>query len=216
MTTCNNVPSMTITIDEVRVALQQRLPGLPAQLRMSPPGRVTEQPAGATPREAGVLALLYSIEGELHFVLTRRTDRLGNHSGQISFPGGRRERDDVDLVATALREAREELGIDPAGVEIIGALTQLFVPPSNFVIHPVVGYMAVRPAFSPHPDEVAEVIEAPLAALLDPSIKVTVTRPLVSLNGQVVNAPAYQLAGHEVWGATAMVLSELEVLLTHT
>ncbi len=202
-----------LTIDRVRRALMQPLPGLPAQLRMSPPGRVITLPAGSMPREAGVLVLLYPSHGELHFVLTRRTDRLGNHSGQISFPGGRREAGDVDLAATALREANEELGIEAAGVEIIAMLTELYVPPSNYVIHPVVGLARQTPAFTPQPDEVAEVIETPLAQLLDPSIKGTVPRPLVSLQGQVVKAPAYRLAGHEVWGATAMVLSEFEALL---
>lgn len=205
-----------LTIDDVRRALQQPLPGLPAQLRMSPPGRMVTVPAGASPREAGVLVLLYPIQGELHFVLTRRNERLGNHSGQISFPGGRREPGDVDIVATALREANEELGILSAGIEIIGELTDLFVPPSNFVIHPIVAHVQHAPAFTPQPDEVSEVIEVCLRHLLDPSIKRAVPRPLLSLNGQVVKAPAYQLAGHDVWGATAMVLSELEVLLRQT
>jgi 8-oxo-dGTP pyrophosphatase MutT (NUDIX family) len=207
---------MTMTLDEVRHALLQPMPGLPAHLRMSPPGRLIAPPASAIPRDAGVLLLLYPFKGDLHFVLTRRTDRLGNHSGQISFPGGRREPGDVDLVATALREAQEELGIDPAGVEILSTLSELYVPPSNFVIHPVVAYAQARPAFMPQADEVAEVIEAPLAQLLDPTVKCVVARPLVSLNGQVVDAPAYRLAGHDVWGATAMVLSEFEILLRNT
>jgi 8-oxo-dGTP pyrophosphatase MutT (NUDIX family) len=202
-----------LTFDDVRRALRQPLPGLPAQLRMSPPGRVVALPAGVSPRDAGVLVLLYPIQGELHFVLTRRNDRLGNHSGQISFPGGRREPADVDIAATALREANEELGILSAGIEVIGELTQLYVPPSNFVIHPIVAFAQHAPAFTPQPDEVAEVIEVKLRRLLDPSIKHAVSRPLLSLNGQVVMAPAYRLAGHDVWGATAMVLSELEALL---
>lgn len=203
----------TVTLTDVRRALRQPLPGQPAQLRMSPPGRVIETPANATPRDAGVLLLLYPIAGALHFVLTRRTDRLGHHSGQISFPGGRREQDDVDIAATALREANEELGIDPAGVKILGALSALYVPPSNFVIHPVVAYAHDAPVFAPQVDEVAEAIDVPLAQLLDPSSKCIVSRPLLSLNGQIVAAPAYRLAGHEVWGATAMVLSEFEWLL---
>lgn len=206
----------SLTINDVRRALRQPLPGLPAQLGMSPPGRVVETPTGVSPRDAGVLLLIYPIHAELHFVLTRRTERLGNHSGQISFPGGRREPGDIDIAATALREANEELGIDSAGVDILGALSALYVPPSNYVIHPIVAHAPDTPAFTPQADEVAEVIEVPLTQLLDPSSKCFVSRPLVSLNGQVVNAPAYRLAGHAVWGATAMVLSEFETLLRTT
>lgn len=202
-----------LTLDRVQCALQQPLPGLPAQLRMSPPGRATESPAGATPRDAGVLLLLYPIAGKLHFVLTRRADRLGHHRGQIAFPGGGWEKGDPDITATALREAREELGIDLAGVEIIGALSSLFVPPSNFVIHPVVGYARDAPVFVPQADEVAEVFDVPLGLLLDPSVKCSISRSLLSLDGQLAITPAYCIAGHEVWGATAMVLSEFEALL---
>jgi 8-oxo-dGTP pyrophosphatase MutT (NUDIX family) len=208
----------TLTLDLVRRALRQPLPGLAAQIAMAPPERPTALPPNSTPpREAGVLLLLYSKDDDaLYFVLTRRTERLGSHSGQISFPGGRHEIGDVDFAATALREAHEELGIDAAGVEILGELTDLYIPPSHFVVHPVVAYAARAPTFYPHAGEVAEVIEAPLTVLFDPAIKAAAPRALVSQGGREVMTPFYRIAGHQVWGATAMILAEFEALLRAT
>ena len=204
-----------LTLEGIRHALQQPLPGLAAQLRMSPPGRPNDMPQGTTPREAGVLLLLYPKEGALHFVLTRRTERLGSHSGQISFPGGRRELGDADLAATALRETHEELGFSLDGIDLLGHLTPLYVPPSHFLISPVVACMAHAPAINPNPDEVAEVIEAPLTVLFDEAAKGHELRVLISQNGAQQLTPHYRIAHHKVWGATAMVLSEFEAVI-HT
>jgi 8-oxo-dGTP pyrophosphatase MutT (NUDIX family) len=204
----------TLTLDIVRRALRQPLPGLAAQIAMAPPERPTALPPNSTPpREAGVLLLLYPKDDALYFVLTRRTERLGSHSGQISFPGGRREIGDVDFAATALREAHEELGIALDSIEVLGELTDLYIPPSHFVVHPVVAYAACAPTFYPHDGEVAEVIEAPLALLFDPTIKATAPRALVSQGGREVMTPFYRISGHQVWGATAMILAEFEMLL---
>jgi 8-oxo-dGTP pyrophosphatase MutT (NUDIX family) len=202
-------------INEIRQAFMRGLPGLAAQLRMAPPNRPSIAPQNpARPvRQAGVLLLLYPNANTVHFVLTRRTDRLGSHSGQISFPGGRKDESDADLVATALRETREELGIATNTIEILGALTPLYVPPSNFNVHPVVGWVPRAPRFHPNPDEVAEVIEPPLSILFDEAAKGMAPRALISQNGKVVDTPHYRIGTHLVWGATAMVLSELEALL---
>ena len=206
--------SESLTLDDIRHALQQPLPGLTAQLRMSPPGRPNQAPQTAQPpREAGVLLLLYFKKGALHFVLTRRTERLGSHSGQISFPGGRREPSDADFAATALREAHEELGIVLDEVEVLGHLTSLYVPPSHFLVQPVVAYAPLASPFKPNADEVAEVIEAPFAVLFDETAKGAEMRTLISQNGKQMLTPHYRIARHSVWGATAMVLSEFEQLL---
>ena len=206
-----NNTKRALTLAGIRLALQQPLPGLAAQLRMAPPGRPNDIPqTERPPREAGVLLLLYLKENELHFVLTRRTERLGNHSGQISFPGGRREPSDADLAATALRETREELGIEIDDIELLGQLTPLYVPPSHFLISPVVAYSQHAPHFAPNADEVAEVIEAPLAVLFDEAAKGAELRALISQNSKHMLTPHYRIAGHSVWGATAMVLSEFE------
>jgi len=204
----------TLTIEDIRRALLQPLPGLPAQLRMSPPGRPNQQSPDSQPaREAGVLLLLYPRQDQLHFVLTRRAERLGSHKGQISLPGGRCEPTDRNFVDTALRETFEELGIASETVQVLGQLTPLYVLPSNFMVHPVMGYSDQPPIFVPNSDEVAEVIEVPLWLVLDPATKGNELRSLISRNGQQVLTPHYRIGSHSVWGATAMVLSEFEALL---
>jgi 8-oxo-dGTP pyrophosphatase MutT (NUDIX family) len=180
---------------------------------MAPPGRARIVAPNGKPREAGVLLLLYPCSGALHFVLTRRADRLGHHGGQVSLPGGRREPDDADFGATALREAREELGIATENVERLGALTALYVPPSNFIVHPIVAHAPRRPIFRPNTDEVAEVIEVPLHVLLDPTTRTGEQHRPAGQSSAPVMTPFYRIGGHKVWGATAMVLSEFEMLL---
>jgi|YNPNPStandDraft_1061719.scaffolds.fasta_scaffold07073_2 8-oxo-dGTP pyrophosphatase MutT (NUDIX family) len=201
-----------LTLDDVLVALQQPLPGPKAQSRMATrPRALPEEFAHSQPPRTGaVLILLYPHAGQLHLPLTRRTQRVANHKGQISLPGGGQEEGDASLWATALREAAEEIGIHPEEVRYLGALTPLYIPPSNFDIHPFVGYTPARPRFSLAQEEVAELIELPLEVLLDPQSKAEETwvwrdRPM--------QVPFYRYQGHVIWGATAMVLSELEALL---
>lgn len=186
-------------------------PGLDAQMKMIPVPRIGHRLVDGmknTCIKAGVLILLYFQEGHLHIVLTRRTDRVSHHQSQISFPGGRKNPEE-SLEQAALREAREELSVSPEDVRILGSLTPLYVPPSNFCIYPIVGFSAARPDFKPDPEEVAEIIEIPLAHLLNSG---NVKREDWMIRGMRVRVPFYQYGDDKVWGATAMVLSEfLEV-----
>jgi len=202
-----------ISLDLIRRALAKECPGLPAQLHMSPPYREQSLPRQiVAPKHGGVLILLYPSDGELCFVLMRRTDHLDHHKGQISLPGGRYEPEDSDYRETALREAREELGITLANVEVFCTLTSLYIPPSNFYIYPTVAHCDYRPEFKPDPNEVAELIEVPLTTLLDPRTRVVEewTRPEFNLT---VMMPYYAVGEHKVWGATAMVLAEFAAMI---
>lgn len=201
----------TITYHHVRAAL--KLPDfdpLPAHGAMAPVRRPMEpDPADGPPKEAAVLILIFPEPGDgLHIVLTRRTDHLRGHSGQVSFPGGRRDKTDLSVTHTALRETCEELGIcDRQRIDILGNLSPVYIPPSHFHVDPIVGAMTARPRFIPNPDEVADVFTFPLYRLLDPQTRRTEPR---TFNGTQYNVPFYDVAGHKVWGATAIMLSELE------
>jgi 8-oxo-dGTP pyrophosphatase MutT (NUDIX family) len=201
-----------IDIETVRRALAGRLPGAEAQRYMateprSGPAEYGPRPA---PRQGAVLALLYPWQGRLWLPLTRRSERLAHHGGQVSLPGGGVEPGDTSPWRAALREATEECGIDPTAVDYLGALTPLYVPPSNYQVHPFVGLAAARPAFRADAREVAEIIELPLDLLLDPAAKEE--RHEVWRGGQR-RVPYYRAGGHAIWGATAMMLSELEAAL---
>ena len=199
-------------IDDVRRAMQRPLLGLEAQARMAPPYRRDQIEIMLNPpacKQAGVLVLLYPLEGQLCFPLTQRPDSVEYHKGQISLPGGSQENGE-SLCQTALREAQEEVGVDADAVEVIGQLSRLYVPPSNFCIQPFVGYVADRPDFRIEAVEVAELIEAPLKALLDPA---TVHVEDWELRGGIWPIPFYQFGPHKVWGATAMILSEFVAML---
>ncbi len=200
-------------ISWLKERLAQGLPGNAAQELMG--ARVKEMPAAVpdTARPSAVLSLLFLHNDTLHTLLIERTADGRAHSGQISFPGGRYETADNDLETTALREANEEVGIVPADVEILGGLTPLYIPVSNFIVHPFVGYSDRQPVYSLSSNEVARIIEMPLDELLHPERKtrVEVTSPVDKTFRRAV--PAYKLTdGSIIWGATAMIISELQVL----
>lgn len=183
-----------------------------AWMRMVPRPRVMRRPKklNGEPRFAGVMLLLYPCDSGLSFFLTRRTNTVAHHKGQISLPGGAQEPGET-LVQAALRETCEELSICVADqIQVIGRLTPLYVSVSDFEIHPIVGYLPDRPETEPYPVEVAEVLEMSLAKLLDDSIK---SREDWNIQGFDLDVPFYRLDGHAVWGATAIILSEFEVRL---
>ena len=172
----------------------------------------TEIPENARP--SAVLFLLFGDEHSPRLLLIQRSADGRAHSGQISAPGGRWEPADADLRTTALRETEEEVGIAPKEVDVLGELTPLYIPISNFLVHPFVGYARALPPLSLSVLEVDRTLEVPLGALFSPSAKIqTEVRP-VSAPGMVLQVPAYKLDGDEsiIWGATAMMLSELEAV----
>ncbi len=160
-------------------------------------------------REAAVLILLYGDGEAVRFPLMLRPSGDGVHAGQVSLPGGSREADE-SLPACALREAREELGIDPSSVRLVRALSPLAVPPSRFVVHPFIGATAERPSFSPAPAEVAGLFEASLEELVATASR---CEDETAFAGRLWRVPFFRLAGLRVWGATAMILAELEAML---
>lgn len=197
-------------LDQVKKALLRPLPGLRAQLDMAIRPATGKIRRPEERRVGAVLILLYPSNGELTFPLTRRTETVENHKGQISLPGGAREPEDASLSDTALRETKEELGVEPRRVELLGRLSSLYIPPSNYCIHPRVGYTPVRPDFRPDPREVAEILEMSVSHLLNPASR---EEEVWTLRGRRVTVPFYRLGPHKVWGATAMVLHEFETIL---
>ncbi|HEY6569505.1 MAG TPA: CoA pyrophosphatase [Candidatus Limnocylindrales bacterium] len=165
--------------------------------------------AATSTRPAAVLILLYpGDDGEARVVLTERADRGGHHSGEVSFPGGKAEPSDADLVMTALREASEEVGLDRErdGVRVLGSLPVRWIPVSSFAVTPVIAAMDRRPDLVPQPDEVAAILEPPVAAFLPGAAMITVER---EIRGWRIRYAAYPVDGIAVWGMTAMVLGSL-------
>jgi 8-oxo-dGTP pyrophosphatase MutT (NUDIX family) len=172
-------------------------------LRSRPP-RTVSRPS----RRAGVLLLLYDRDGRPHVVRTKRTEHLLHHRGQVCLPGGRWEEEDPDLRDTALRETEEELGIASSAVELLGALPALHTFVSAILIVPFVGILDPRPTMRPNPNEIAEVLEYPIAALDVAERHVEWRR-----DGAVYRGYAYDMDGHTIWGATAMILHSLLELI---
>lgn len=200
---------MRITIDDVKKALA--LPdfdGPAAQRKMMPQFRSMARPMerNGEPRLGSVLALLYGGDGELYVLLTRRREDMNSHAGQVSFPGGRQDAGE-SFRQTALRETEEEVGVRPSALQILGQLTPIYILPSDYEVHPFVGWYAdgQRPCFFPNEAEVAELLEVPLAHLLDPANR---HEEPWNIRGYAMMVPFYEVNGHKVWGATAMILSE--------
>lgn len=194
--------------------LSEPLPGREAQFRMAASHRV---PPGFNPdvsraRIGGVLIALYPDNGSVRTVLMKRPDYAGAHSGQVSFPGGKMEPSDADIIATALREAEEEVGLASGWVRVLGQLTELYIPVSNFLVHPVVGVLDRPPVLVPDEKEVERILLPDLTHFLRPDI--IGQRSIPVMNGLRVNAPYYDVDGLVVWGATAMILSEFTQVLS--
>ncbi len=208
---------MEIYIDELKYKLENydgNLPGQQAQLKLSPPYRHAydlEDVKKSNPRIAAVLIMLYENEyGEIEFPVTLRQIYQGPHSNQISLPGGSFEPEDIELSNTAVRETREELGVFEEDIEIVKQLTELYIPPSNFLVYPFVGFYDGLPEFYPQHEEVARVLPLDLGAFL----RAKPENFEKEFSGMKVDIPGYDLGENEyIWGATAMILSEFAELV---
>ncbi|MFP9118516.1 NUDIX hydrolase [Flavobacterium sp. RNTU_13] len=193
----------------------QVLPGLNAHVLMAPEGRrpslTPEYYTAQNPRASAVMMLIYPRQEDATLVLTQRHTYVGVHSAQVSFPGGKAEVTDATLTYTALRETFEEVGIKPEEITIVQGFTPLYIPPSNFLVSPFLGVMEYEPEFIPAEAEVAEIIELPLSLLVDDSIVQSVS--LETSYAPLSKVPAFNVHGKIVWGATAMMLSELKEVL---
>jgi 8-oxo-dGTP pyrophosphatase MutT (NUDIX family) len=196
----------------LRERLAGTLPGLDAQLRFMPTPPRTGWKPGEFPsdaRAAAGLLLLYPAEHGASVPLTVRASGLRRHAGQISLPGGATDPGET-LVQAALREAQEEIGVDPARVRVLGELTPVYVLVSGFTLHPIVGITDERPSFNAAAQEVEEILEVSVADLRDAS---TIRHGTRTREGLAIEYPYFDLLGHQVWGATAMILGEFICLL---
>ena len=196
---------------KLRVKLRREVPGWSAQQRMA---TEVHRHARLQPRKdarrAAVLMLLYPVENQLWLPLIVRPTYPGVHSGQIALPGGKVEEADASLTATALRETAEEIGVNVAESQVVGVLSELYIPPSNMRVTPVVALIPEKPNYRPDPREVAEVLDIPLAAFTDPGNQSTVP---VKAAAATLKVPSFVIDKRIIWGATAMMMSELLAVL---
>ncbi|ASB51053.1 NUDIX hydrolase [Alkalitalea saponilacus] len=195
----------------IKQALEKPLPGLVAHEFMAPSVRFTgtKEPDRKVARLSSVLILLYPSSKGLSIPFIQRPEYVGVHGGQISLPGGKCEPTDACYYDTALRETHEELGIDPDTVTLLGELSSLYIPNSNYIVYPQVGSLDGEPEFRPNQFEVKEVFDVPLNVFLEP-----VNRTLIkNINGHRLEAPFFDVEGRQIWGATAMIMSEFAVAL---
>ena len=203
--------SFSALIADLSSALARPLPAAAAHALMAPrPARTW--PEGGRARDAAGLLFLFPRGGRPHIILTVRAERLGRHSGQVSLPGGVIEPGEAYEQA-ALREAHEEISLQSAGVQIVGALSPIDIPVSGFRLHPVVGASDRAPSLAAADGEVARILEVAVADLMAPGAVVTTERVR---DGSRIAVPAFRVGREEIWGATAMVLAEFLVVLGWT
>ncbi|PWK17264.1 NUDIX hydrolase [Xanthomarina spongicola] len=191
------------------------LPAETSQLKMSPPFREALQERQKhmikDAKRAGVMALFYPNNEQTYLVLILRKTYKGVHSAQVGFPGGKLEEADASIEAAAVRETFEEVGVPENCIEVLRQLTQVYIPPSNFFVQPFIGISRMTPSFIKQDDEVEDILEITLQDFIN-DINVVQKKVATSYNRDVL-VPAFNLNGHIVWGATAMMLSEIKDLL---
>ncbi|MGE5426678.1 MAG: NUDIX hydrolase [Methylococcaceae bacterium] len=193
-------------------ALRGELLGIEAHQKMLPPGRrlKTYESELSMVKPSGVLLLLFPDKGQIYLCLIKRPSTMTHHPGQISFPGGKVEKEDLSAEMAALREAQEEVGIDPSFVRIIGQLSELYVEVSKFLIHPFIAWADEKPDFIVNKSEVDELILLPLNELV--ANETIMETDMDTVTGQL-RIKYYPFDSQIIWGATAMILSELIEIL---
>ncbi len=195
--------------------IKESLPATDAHIIMAPPERAeiirNIDKSDYNPREAAVLMLFYPRNDQTNLALILRNSYNGVHSSQIAFPGGKVEKFDSSLCETALRETHEEIGISADNINIVRAFTELFIPPSNFIVHPFFGFSNTELIFTPDPSEVAGLVEFPVSRFLDDD---TIVQNIMATSySKAIEVPTFKIGDHYVWGATAMIMSELKEVL---
>lgn len=200
--------SFNALLKSLQSALQAPLPGLQQQLAMAPPYREVPSEAwvrAQNPRLAGVMLLICRGTPGWQLVFTKRRAYAGVHSAQVSFPGGKLEEEDGDLLSAALRETEEEIGVPSSKIEVVGPMTPLYIPPSNFLVHPFVGLLSESINWRLDPTEVDVLLEIPIAFLHQ---EVAREHRLIQVGNAQREVPGFVWNEHFIWGATAMMLEE--------
>jgi len=199
--------------EKLKLEILNGLPGTDVQWQMASSDRMIRnfpRTPGPDAKIAAVLILLFPNRGWVHTVFMQRPDYNGIHGGQISFPGGKREDSDTDIIQTALREASEETGVNPGEISVIDTLTPLFIPVSNTIVTPVIGWTKKKPGFNHHPDEVVFLFDGDLVRFLNPEI---VRIKPMKIHAEIISVKYYDYDGNVIWGATAMMLHELLTII---
>lgn len=200
----------------LRHRLNQPLPGLDAQLRMASINRkvrIKDIKIPDNARKSAVLVLLYPDKNSnILLPMQERTAYKGVHSRQIGLPGGGVEQVDADYEDTALRETEEEIGVGRQEIKLLGRLSKIYIPPSNYLVQPVVGIASKRPNFEIDPTEVKSLLEAPIQSFTGDS---AIQKGMVKgRNEEEFEVPCFRVHGHIVWGATAMIMSEFREIMS--
>jgi 8-oxo-dGTP pyrophosphatase MutT (NUDIX family) len=195
--------------------LKEELPSISAQTKMAPNDRVAilndRNYQDNNPKKAAIMMLFYPKNTVTHLVLIVRNSYPGVHSSQIAFPGGKVENFDANLEETALRETHEEIGIPPNKIKVIRPLTEIYIPPSNFLVYPFLGFSNHELDFTLQKEEVAAIIELPITKFMDDSI--IVSKLMNTSYSKNIEVPCFKVDDHYIWGATAMMMSELKEML---
>ncbi len=212
---------MQSLLEFLSIRLQQPLPhdnidneGIPFQLLellKKAQGRAKNMMQEHPPKICAVMIAFYEINNELFVPMMLRPIKSRVHPNQVAFPGGKREEGDQDLKDTAIREMEEEIGINVPKSQVIGQLTPVFIPPSNALVTPIIGYLTQKPNYIPSPDEVAEVLDVKITDLRNPN-NMNIHKAVISKD-DAIDMPAYKANGKVIWGGTARMITELNKLL---